>query len=271
MAGEVEIGLFVLALVTGVSGLLFGKWSDIFWRAKIKRNNLKEEVVIVGKLNKDRKTLRLVDVAPNYGVVRVGEYLWIYDGAKAWRAYVELNENRIMTVQKRFAPKFIELSIGEKMAITEQLGRGKKVQAIPESAITHQTEKVFLVKEDNIKWNEGVPIIFVDEEHLTPINFESTTPEANAVEISGWLNSYIENEKRKDTKKKQGMDLMQILVILLIVGCLGLSYMNYTEIQSIKAGVISVQTPVVVNTTSTEAPLPPNSHIENGVLVVGSG
>jgi hypothetical protein len=271
MAGEVEIGMFILAIFLGGGGLLFGKWSDIFWRAKIKRNQLKEEVVIIGKLNKDRKTLRLVDVAPNYGIVKVGEYLWIYDGVKAWRAYVELNENRVMNVQKRFAPKFIELSIGEKLAITEKMGRGQKTQSIPASAIHHETEKVFLVNEDNIKWNEGVPIIFVDEEHLTPINFENTTPEANSLEISGWLNSYIENEKRKDTKKKQGMDLMQILVILLIIGCLGLGYMNYTEIQSIKAGIIAVQTPVVVNATSTEAPLPPNSHIENGVLVVGSG
>jgi len=284
--GEVDIILTFtpfLAFALGAGGLAFGKWQDIFFRAKIKRMILKKDVVVIGIVNQDKRSLRFVDVLPEYGVIKVGDYLWIYDGSKAFRASTQNNINKI-TVYNKEEIKRQALTAEERKSMFEFIKPKGKEMHIPEGLLVKDQEKMFEIKEDFIRWQEGVPVIYVDEQHLTPLDFEKGRSEVTPIEISPVIGGYVDNQVLKNKQKKGDFDLVPIVMLVLVLVAAGVSYISMTEAQ--KASLAATETRdlivaspffkttdgVVQPTTVSQGNgviLPPGSRLVNGTIVVG--
>lgn len=282
----VDIALTImpfLAFALGAGGLAFGKWQDTFFRAKMKRMLMKKDVVIIGVVNQDKRSLRFVDLLPEYGVIKVGDYMWIYDGSKAYRASTSNNVNKI-TVYNKDEIKKQALTAQDRKSIFEFIKPRGKETHIPEGLLVKDQEKMFEIKEDFIRWQEGVPVIYVDEQHLTPLNFEGGKSEVTPIEISPVIGGYVDNQILKNKQKKKDMDLVPIVMCILVLVAAGVSYISMTEAQ--KASLAATETrdmlsasPFFQTSTTGGEPttvspgsgvvLPPGSRLVNGTIVVG--
>jgi hypothetical protein len=282
----VDIALTImpfLAFALGAGGLAFGKWQDTFFRAKMKRMLMKKDVVIIGIVNQDKRSLRFVDILPEYGVIKVGDYLWIYDGSKAYRASTQNNINRI-TVYNKEQIKKQALTAEERKSIFDFIKPKGKETHIPEGLLVKDQEKMFEVKEDFIRWQEGVPVIYVDEQHLTPLDFEGGKSEVTPIEISPVIGGYVDNQILKNKQKKKDMDFVPIVMAILVLVAAGVSYIAMTEAQKaslaateardlIKASPFFQASVSTSGQPTTVSPgsgviLPPGSQLVNGTIVV---
>lgn len=271
-----------LAFGLGAGGLAFGKWQDTFFRAKMKRMLMKKDVVIIGIVNQDKRSLRFVDILPEYGVIKVGDYLWIYDGAKAFRASTQNNINKI-TVYNKDEIKKQALTAQERKSIFNFIKPRGKETHIPEGLLVKDQEKMFEIKEDFIRWQEGVPVIYVDEQHLTPLDFEGGKSEVTPIEISPVISGYVDNQILKNKQKKKDFDLVPIVMCILVLVAAGVSYISMTEAQKGSLAATEARDLIKASpffqTSSTGQPttvsqgsgviLPPGSHLVNGTIVVG--
>jgi len=98
-------------------------------------------------------------------------------------------------------------------------------------------EKGFFVDDAHIRFEEGVPIIFVDHDHLTPISLYPPDGTTKPIEISAWLTSWVSNQMAKGVT-----DMLKFLnqyKMLLAVACIialaaaGLAYLGWQNTNTI--------------------------------------
>ena len=77
-------------------------------------------------------------------------------------------------------------------------------------------EKGFFAGDQQMKWQEGVPMLFVDHDHIKPIEFYPPEGTTKPAEISAWLTSKNANEL---AKSKKAQDSLRTL-LLVAVGCI---------------------------------------------------
>lgn len=111
-------------------------------------------------------------------------------------------------------------------------------------------EKGFFANEATIKWEEGVPIVFVDHDHLKPIDFIPPEGTTKPVEISAWLNSWVANQLAKRSKATDQLKWLVIICLICAMAAAGLAYLNYTSQGSIKDVCLAA-----LNATATVTPV----------------
>ncbi len=118
-------------------------------------------------------------------------------------------------------------------------------------------EKGFSLKNASPKFVEGVPVVFVDEDYLRPIDFYEDKDQLQTSRISGTLQGYIDLEVQKRSKKKSFEGLIIIIILLLSLLCVGMSFTNMNTLTEIQNKLNNMPQQTAQSTTQT----PPNSTI----------
>jgi hypothetical protein len=98
--------------------------------------------------------------------------------------------------------------------------------------IVEQKEKGFKITEKDIKYDEGVPTLFVDYESLQPLEmkYRGQSREESAVkapEIGAWLLAYELNKMTKALAEIKIHHMITLIVLALVFGSLAIGAANY--------------------------------------------
>lgn len=116
----------------------------------------------------------------------------------------------------------------------------------------------FSIKKRDLKFQEGVPSLFVDYDNVKPIDFEGGKFGVTPGELGAWNQAYIKNEIQKDQKTIKS--LQQIITILLVLGLINLALSGFNakqigdqnmDIQTIKNNTISKTVTISETPTGT--------------------
>jgi hypothetical protein len=113
-------------------------------------------------------------------------------------------------------------------------------------------EKGFFSGDQQMKWEEGVPTLFVDRDHIKPIEFYPPEGTTKPAEISAWLTSKSANELAKSKKAAESARTL----LLVAIGCIMLLgvgiYLCYGSIGSANATCAGVAAQMTNFTNNTD-------------------
>lgn len=212
--------IFVMVVMLLIPvGFFLGRYKDPFFKTRINRQFLKKETILLSLMSKDRKTAKYFPIDPYAGAFVHKGMIWFADNLNITRAVVD--ESKVEKVDLKKAEN-VSFSKDGKLVIQES--KGKRV--LPWNALTIEIEKGVIIKEKNLRWHEGVPILFVDEEHLTPIEFEGTQESVKPIDLFANLTTYEEIQADKNSaSKKKDLNLFLIIAMIAAVGALALSFL----------------------------------------------
>jgi len=127
-------------------------------------------------------------------------------------------------------------------------------------------EKGFFANEANLKWEEGVPMVFVDHDHLKPVEFTPPDGTTKPVEISAWLNAWVANQMAKRSHMTEQLKWLVIITLVVAMAAAAIGYLTYTGLGGVKdvcAGahnVTAIATPVGGGTLINPTPTPIGGH-----------
>jgi hypothetical protein len=99
-------------------------------------------------------------------------------------------------------------------------------------------EQGFRIKDDDIRYDEGVPVVYVNEESLTPMKFEEKEKSnVKPMQLSSILSSLIANERARRMNGTENINL--ILMLCIVIGFLGMA-LNYMSMQKMDEQYIMV-------------------------------
>ena len=131
-------------------------------------------------------------------------------------------------------------------------------------------EKTTDLKNDNITlWREGVPVVFLSEDSLLPLDFEEMTTEIKPEEVDAVLSGWVANQTFKDAfmKNQQTMMLLAVLLsgmCLLAVGYV--AYVQYNFMNDLATGNIVIQKTTTAETTTDQ----PSQKIGDKIYIQGN-
>lgn len=203
--------IILLGLAGIIISFIFGRALDQTYKAKIYRQIFKKRnYIVVGIVSKDNKTVKEVVVNAEGDVIRVGNKVWIIEQGRIYRKD-KTNEG---------------FFFADAVPIKGEDGKPDFTTLTP--------------KKDIVRWNEGVPIVYVDEDHLKPLDYFKD--ENNLVKPEGvgaTLNSWNINQQAKQLLGTKKTDLTTWLLVGGIVLVLILSWTNFTGIEDLKNSGIS--------------------------------
>jgi hypothetical protein len=267
-----EVIIMVLMLIMVPAAFLIGRWKDIFWSVRMERTIMKKESLILSLLSKDRQHARYYKITPDSGVFIHKGKIWFADKKEICRATINEEISKIVDLKK---VQNISIKDGDKIVIQEKKEMGGKKRIIPFSALTFETEKGLIIKEKNITYHEGVPIIFVDEDYLTPVPFGEVKGDTKPNDLFPWLANYISIQREKDNlSQKKDLDLVGVITLVLVVVSLILGYINYEgnnanalSINEMK-GTVCMGTYQVPGSSNTNVPVPEGGSVQGNKIVV---
>jgi hypothetical protein len=132
----------------------------------------------------------------------------------------------------------------------------------------NHSEKGFVIKDGQpavvpLKWEEGVPTIYVNQDTYKPLDFFASEETAKPQSVSAVLLSWVNNQIAKGMNLFKQHQLLLYAVILISILGLGMSYMAYKEITDLKdalaTGKIAAPAP---------AQIPAGGKVEGGTIVI---
>jgi hypothetical protein len=220
---DLVLGAFLGVAIGGGIGYLAGKWFDIHWRAKFQRNSMKKEMMIFRILNKDKHSMRemLVNVEGDYKLLKDKGFLC--ENGRIWRTNLDN----------------LEVLPGGELNL-----KGKKDEKTGEEMPINKDDGFMITSPETIKkvkWEQGVPILYIDEDSFRPIDFyEDSTNKTNPKNVANMLSTLVNIEvARKLANKTQ--DIFTILIIVGLVANIFLSYSTSGSVSSIdtRTGVMN--------------------------------
>jgi len=117
-----------------------------------------------------------------------------------------------------------------------QVGKNE-VWIIESSHIYRQDkpEKGFYAEEHNVKWEEGVPVIYVDRDNLKPIDFYPQTGNVKPEQVGAVLNAWVANAMAKGALAMKNQQMMLLICILVGLLAFGMAYMAWQGVNQTNA------------------------------------
>mgnify|MGYP001342074995 CR=1 FL=1 len=114
-------------------------------------------------------------------------------------------------------------------------------------------EKGFFVSDNNIRWQEGLPCIYVDEDSLKPLDFWQDAGLVKPGEVGSLLTAWTTNQIAKGLLGMQKKEWIIYIVIILALIAAVLSYQTMTIAGATDAKVTAIEqrlaNATVVNST----------------------
>jgi hypothetical protein len=101
-------------------------------------------------------------------------------------------------------------------------------------------EKGFYTNDKMVKYREGVPIVYVDDESLTPLEFWSDAGKVSPDEVGSVYTAWVNNQIAKgQARGQQNLQLFLIIAILAAVGAAYFGYQTNAKAEALQAQVSS--------------------------------
>jgi len=186
-------GVFFGAIV----GFLAASFTNIMWKAKFMRQNMKREVFIVRFLNKDKHSMREFICDVNDDVKLLGNKVVIFEKGRIWRTSAE----NVQLFDK-----------GYKVVNKKDEMTGMEVPPNKDDGFYLEDAK----NTKAIQWVQEVPVIHIDDESFRPIEFQGvdTSKDTPAETMASLIETYINIQVAKRLARKK----QDILLLILLAG-----------------------------------------------------
>lgn len=132
-------------------------------------------------------------------------------------------------------------------------------------------ERGFVMGKAHVKWEEGVPAVYVEQDSIKPLDFFSDRTPVKPEEIGSFLSAWVNNQLAKNISQVKNQQILIFIVILLCGLTLAIAYMNLNAITEVRdglgqlAGRIGGEDPtllpegatIVIDATGQNSTLPP--------------
>lgn len=241
---DVTTIIVVISCIVMFGGYLFGLYSNLFWRCKQARSFLKKNFVIICLLDKDRRSMVMSMVDALKGKIRYRDFSWYITDGSIWRA---IETASLKTDEKKDVKDSSRLLSGE-------------------------PQKHYFL--DKIVFEEGVPIVFLDMDTLTPVGFETAQAKVKANEISAFLQADWLNEYAKMQAQNKNLSMMLVVTIIVVLANIVINYVMIGG-ESDKVATIQGQTGLLPKINDNinlimakEGLLPQGATLQNGTIVM---
>lgn len=123
-----------------------------------------------------------------------------------------------------------------------------------------KTNMGFIINQTDIKYREGVPIVYVDRDNIKPISFIESKTNIRPEELGVNLDEWVETEKEKDKLASKNMQMIITgVTIIILLGALFFAYSANDKSEQILNRVISIDQvfhPITNETQPVGAVLP---------------
>jgi len=196
-------------LIIGILSFVFAKWTDTRWRIKFLRSRTKKDYYLANIVSEDKRVLYPKMFLPEHGVIEHKGMIWCVDTEKVFR------EGRVIETNFRISEK------------------GKPTNG-------------FTVKTEHMKWEEGIPVIYIDEKTFRPIGFdfehENKTPTpARPSESSAILKGWLSNAMMKIMASTKKFETLLIVACILSAIGAGIAYLDKTDLDAMKVQISALQ------------------------------
>jgi hypothetical protein len=218
------IGIFAI-----MAGALIGKLLDVRFRCKQMRRFLRKNYIIVSIVEKDQKTImsRVMNAEMDY--ITDGTFAWITKQGSIYRMQDAAFSANIFKSEKEFEKSTTFFKVGKK----------------------------------HVRWEEGVPTVYVDRDNVKPLNFFDDKTNVKPNELSSANTSFLSNQRAKDMANNQNT---LILMVLILIGACIAAYFSWqanNTLNDIKAGL--------AGGTYQTVSLPKGSTLANGSININAG
>lgn len=218
------VGFFAIML-----GALIGKLMDSRFLCKQMRRFLRKNYIIVAIVEKDQKTIssRVMNAEMDY--ITDGTFAWITKQGSIYRMQDAQLSPNIFRSEDEF----------------------KKSQSF------------FKFTKKNVRWEEGVPTVYVDRDNVKPLNFYDDKTNVKPNELSSANTSFLANQRAKDLASNQNQT---ILLVLILIGACVAGWFAYKANETANA----IQSGLAAGTYQT-VPLPKGATAGNGSITINAG
>ena len=241
---DIVVFAFLGACFAMAIAYAFGAWANPFWKCKQLRGFLKKNYVIICLLSKDRRSFVVSVVNAVKDKIKYRDFIWYITEGSIWRA--------------------LEIP-------TEK----NKEPADSTRLVGNEPKKKFFM--DMLQHAEGVPIVFLDMDTLTPVGFQNAEAKVKANEISAFLQADWLNEYAKMQASNKSLQIWLIAACCLSLLSVGLTYILTGGLDD-KMTAISGQVSQIsaINNKldlliAKAGVIPSGSTIKNGSIVIPVG
>lgn len=118
----------------------------------------------------------------------------------------------------------------------------------------------FEITQNMVKWEEGVPVVYCDEDNIIPLNFHSNDTNVKPDEVGSILLSWVNNQLAKGLSTIQQHRTLLLVILILGVLTLAFNYFIWDKLDDIQK--------VCVMGTSTASIVPEGGKIEGDKIVI---
>lgn len=162
----------------------------------------------------------------------IGRAMDLHYRAKLMRQFMKKDFGLVGLVSKDWKTiKYRITNFGNDMI---QVGKNE-IWVIESSHIYRQDkkEKGFYAEENNIKWEEGIPVIYVDRENLKPIDFYPQVGNVKPEQVGAVLNAWVANQMAKGALAMKNQQMLLFIAILVGLLAFGMAYMAWQGVNQV--------------------------------------
>jgi hypothetical protein len=111
-------------------------------------------------------------------------------------------------------------------------------------------ERGFLANEKMLRWEEGVPSVYVDKDSLKPVDFYAERGEVKPEEVGATLTAWVNNQLAKGLASIKQHQLLLILCIVCSLAAAGVAYLTYQQATQINQNTILIRDYLMPNYTN---------------------
>lgn len=244
------IGMAVV-LITGflmAFSWLWGKLADPDFRCKFYRTYLGKDAYILGIFSKDLRSIKRVVFNAESDVIMHDSNMWL------------VLKGRVVREDK------------SKNTATEGV-KDLRINIFPakqkEMKVKEETGFFIDAIREKIKWEEGVPVIYVHSDNFIPLSFGEMPVDVKSEEIGATINAYNQLMFLKALRQAKMLEYMVVVSVIMSVLCLGVAALNYFTMSSVQAQTQHLNDYLLGNYTNPVTNVTvPNSVIRNGELII---
>jgi hypothetical protein len=218
-----------IAFFAIMAGALIGKLLDPRFRCRQMRRFLHKNYIILAIVEKDQKTIteKVMNADMDY----------ITDGTFAW--------------------------ITKQGSIYRMMNTDISANIFKDEAAFQKSQTFFKPSKKSVRWQEGVPTIYIDRDNIKPLNFFDDKTNVKPNELSSANTAYLANQRAKDLATNNNAQIIMIIILIAAIVAAWFSYQANTQVGEIKI--------MLQNQTYQPVPIPTGGKLQNGSININAG